>query len=114
MGVFKRWVKSKESTKTAYWYVRYSINGKDKWESVGKVGEVTKLVAQRRLERIKRKIRMGLYEYEDNVTLESLEDGYIKYVKDTKNLRTYKKREEHLRTLKTFFQDKTLNRITMG
>ncbi|MDA2920701.1 Arm DNA-binding domain-containing protein [Desulfobacterota bacterium AH_259_B03_O07] len=78
MGVFKRWVKSKESTKTAYWYVRYSINGKDKWESVGKVGDVTKLVAQRKLERIKGKIRMGLYEYQDNITLAELENDHIK------------------------------------
>ena len=114
MGVFKRWVKSKYGAKTAYWYVRYSINGKDKWQSVGKVGEVTKTVAQRRLEEVKRKIRMGIYDYEENATLESLEDNFIKYVKDTKNLRTWKKRKEQLKTLKTFFQDKTLNRITPG
>ncbi|MDA2921308.1 site-specific integrase [Desulfobacterota bacterium AH_259_B03_O07] len=114
MGVFKRWVKSKDGAKTPYWYIRFAMNGRIKWESVGKVGIVTKTVAQRKLERIKRKIRMGLYEYEDNVTLESLEDGYIKYVKNTKNLRTWKKRKEQLRTLKTFFQDKTLNRITPG
>jgi len=89
MGVFKRWVKSKESTKTAYWYVRYSINGKDKWESAGKVGEVTKAVAEKKLQDIKRRINMGVYEYEDvNISLESLEEDYIKHVKQVKELRT--------------------------
>jgi integrase len=46
MGVFKRWVKSRDGAKTAYWYMRYTLNGKDKWESVGKVGHITKAVAQ--------------------------------------------------------------------
>ncbi len=113
MGVFRRWVKSKESTKTAYWYVRYSINGKDKWESVGKVGEVTKAVAEKKLQDIKRKINMGVYEYQDEkTTLESLENEYIHYVKETKKLRTWKDREFHLQTLKAYFKDKTLNQIT--
>jgi integrase len=113
MGVFKRWVRSKDGANTAYWYMRYILNGKDKWESVGKVGEVTKAVAQRREEEKKRKIRRGLDEYED-VTLSDIDDEYIKYVKETKQLRTSRKRKEQLRTLKAYFQDKILNRITPG
>lgn len=50
MGVFKRWVSSKDGTKTPYWYIRYTVNGKDKWEGVGKAGQITKTVAQQRLE----------------------------------------------------------------
>ncbi len=46
-----------------------------------KAGSSNEDCFQRRLEEIKRKIRMGIYEYEDtNVTLETLEDDYIKYV----------------------------------
>jgi hypothetical protein len=37
MGVFKRWIKSKDGSKAAYWYIRYTVKGKEKWESVGKV-----------------------------------------------------------------------------
>lgn len=113
MGVFKRWRKAKDGSKTAYWYIRYSVDGKEKWESAGKAGEVTKAVTQRKLEEKKRKIRMGVYEYEDsNVTLEILEEDYIKHVRDIKQLRTWPKREQHLRTLKAFFQGKKLPQIT--
>jgi len=112
MGVFKRWVKSKKG-KTAYWYARYQVNGKDKWESVGKVGEITKTVAEKKLLEVKRKIKMGVYEYEDvNITLESLENEYIIHVKEIKELRTWKKRKQHYQTLKAFFKDKTLWQIT--
>jgi integrase len=114
MGVFKRIRKNKDGSKTAYWYTRIMVNGKDNWESVGRVGEVTKAVAQRREEEIKRKIRRGLYEYEDDITLSDLEHDYIKYVEETKQLRTSKKRKEQLKTLKAYFQDNTLNRITPG
>ena len=62
MGVFKRWIKGKNGSKTAYWYMRYLHNGKDKWESVGKVGEVTKSVAQSKLDRKKRRINKGKYQ----------------------------------------------------
>ncbi len=114
MSVFKGIIKYRDGSKTAYWYTRIMVNGKDKWESVGKVGEVTKAVAQRREEGIKRKIRRGLCEYEDGITLADLEHDYIKYVEETKQLRTSKKRKEQLRTLKGYFQDKTLNRIAPG
>jgi integrase len=114
MAVFKRIRKNKDGSKTAYWYTRIMINGKDKWESVGKVGEVTKAVAQRREDEIKRKIRRGVYDYEDDLTLKDIENEYIRYVEETKQLRTSRKRKEQLRTLKSYFQDKILNRITPG
>ena len=50
MGVFKRWVESKDGFKTPYWYFRYAVNGKERWESVGKAGVVTKTVTQSKLE----------------------------------------------------------------
>ncbi len=54
---------------------------------------------------------MGISEYED-ITLEELEKDYIRYVKDIKKLRTWKKREEHLHTLKAFFKNKILRDTT--
>ncbi|MGH7802055.1 MAG: hypothetical protein ACREOW_15740 [Thermodesulfobacteriota bacterium] len=91
------------------------VNCNEKWNSVGKVGGVTKTGAQRRLEEVRRKIRMGIYEYEDSsVTIEILEEDYIKYVRDIKQLRTWKKRKEQLQTLKAFFQGKKLSQITQS
>ena len=62
MGVFKRWIKTKDTSKTAYWYIRYMLNDKEKWESVGKLGEITKTVAQRILEERKRMVRLGQWD----------------------------------------------------
>jgi len=111
MGVFKRRITSNKK-ESVFWYIRYSLNGKDKWESVGKVGEITKTVAERKLQEVKRKIRMGVYEYDENITLQSLENEYITHVKEIKELRTWKKRKQHYQTLKAFFKDKTLCQIT--
>jgi hypothetical protein len=112
MGVFKRIRKNKDGSKTAYWYTRMKVNGKDKWESVGKVGEVTKAVAQMKEDQTKRKIRRGIYEYEGNVALENIEEEYIEHVRDIKQNRTWKGEQEHLKTLKAFFKDKTIDKIT--
>jgi len=111
MGVFKRYSKSNDGTKTAYWYIRYSVDGKEKWESVGKVGVVTKMVAQRKLEDIKKKIRRGVYGHED-VTLEELECDYIEYIKNVKKLRSWKHRAQHLDKINSFFKGKKLLQIT--
>jgi len=111
MGVFKRWIKSKDGSKTAYWYIRYSVNGKDKWKSIGKVGEMTKTVAQRILEEEKRKLRMGLQDYEE-ATLEELEEDYLKYLAEIKQLRSWKGRSQHLKTLISFFKGRRLSQIT--
>ncbi len=78
MGVFKRTRINNNSKKVDFWYMRYVLNGKETWKSAGKVGEITKTVAQKMLEDIKRNIRMGTYQYDvGNVTLESLEKDYI-------------------------------------
>jgi len=113
MGVFKRVRKSKDGSKSVFWYDRFSINGRETWKSLGRVGEITKTVAQRRSEEIRRKIRMGIYEYEDkNITLENIESDYIKYVKEIKMLRTWEQRKMHLKSLMTFFHGKRLIQIT--
>jgi len=109
VGVQKREYIKKDGTKSSYWYIRYSVNGKDIWRSVGKVGEVTKTVAQRRLEEEKRKLRMGIYDYED-VTLEELEEDYLKYLAEVKELRSWSGRAQHLNTLKSIFKGKKLTK----
>ena len=112
MGIFKRWINSKDGSKTAYWYIRYTVNGKDKWESVGKVGEVTKSVAQSRLDRIKRKINKGLYNYDDeNVTLENIQQDYIDSL-NAKQLRSVKQRRRHLKYLISYFGSKKFAQIS--
>jgi integrase len=75
------------------------------------VGEVTKTVAQRKLEDVKKKIRRGVYGYED-VTLEELESDYIEHVKSVKKLRTWKGRKAQIRVLMAFFGVKKLSQIT--
>lgn len=109
MGVFKRTRINNNSKKVDFWYMRYVLNGKETWKSAGKVGEITKTVAQKMLEDIKRNIRMGTYQYDvKNITLESLEKDYINYVRNIKQLRTWKKRVEQINTLKQFFGEKEL------
>jgi len=111
MGVQKREYIKKDGTKSSYWYIRYSVNGRDIWRSVGKVGEVTKTLAQRRLEEEKKKLRMGIHDYKD-VTLEELEEDYLKYLAEVKELRSWRGRAQHLNKLKSFFKGKKLTQIT--
>jgi len=60
MGVFKRTRKNNNGKKTDYWYIRYSVNRVIKWESIGKVGLVTRDIANAKLAERKKQIRMGV------------------------------------------------------
>ena len=114
MGVLKRSIKSKSGNATDYWYIRYTFNGRDKWESVGKVGVVTKAVAQARLEERKRQIRLGQSEQIVNAipTLDEVTVDYIKHVRDTVKKRSWKRDELCLRHLTAVFGDRKLSQIT--
>ena len=46
MGVFKRTRVTKDGVSNQYWYIRYRVNGKDKYESVGRIPLVTKTQAR--------------------------------------------------------------------
>ena len=73
MREFKRWIKVRRDQKPLTG-ICAMLNSNEKWNSVGKVGGVTKTGAQRRFEEIRRKIRMVICEFEDaNATLETLE-----------------------------------------
>jgi len=82
MGVFKRLIKSKKG-ETPYWYIRYTVNKKLKWESIGKVGEVTKAVADAILAERKKQIRLGTFDLMNTKipTLNELKDEYVQYKK---------------------------------
>ena len=113
MGVFKRKVKSKKGT-TEYWYIRYPVNGKDTWKSIGKVGIVTKAVAQAVLNERLRQIRLGQLDMinVDIPTLNDFSDKYIQYVRDVKQNRSWKSAVLYLKKLNEYFGDKKLSQIT--
>ncbi|GBD38674.1 MAG: hypothetical protein KatS3mg078_2252 [Deltaproteobacteria bacterium] len=114
MGVFKRWIKSKDGKKTAYWYIRYMVNGKDKWESVGKVGLVTKAMAQAKLEERKRQVRLGQLDIigTEIPTVAEFAKEYIKYVRDVAKKRAWWRDTYGLRHFLELFKGKKLSEVT--
>ena len=97
MGVFKRWRNSKDGSKIPYWYIRYALNGKIKWEAIGKVGPVTKDVARAKLEERRRQVRLGQLDMigAQIPTLRDFSKGYLVYVKHTLAKRS-SRREKYL------------------
>ncbi len=116
MGVYKRTRTTQDGKKNQYYYIRYSINGKEHKESIGKVGIVTKAQAQERLDDVKKKIRRGQLD-QINVlipTLNEFSQTYIKYARDINKKRSWKRDDLCLRHLNSFFKDKKLSEITVG
>lgn len=114
MGVFKRWRKYGDGSKVPYWYIRYAVNGKIKWEGVGKVGIVTKDVALRRLAKRKQQIQLG---QSDEIgvripTLSELTEIYIEYQRDVKQKRSWKKDVAHLNRWKAVIGSRKLSEIS--
>jgi len=115
MSEFKRSRKDKNGKKKEYWYIRYRLNGKDKWESVGEVGIVTKAVARAFLDERKRQIRRG----ELNMigakipTLSNFTKEYIRYQKEVKQKRSWERDLIALNNINKHFGDKKLSEITI-
>ncbi len=103
----------KDTSMTAYWYIRYMLNGKEKWESVGKVGEITKTVAQRILEERKRMVKLGQWDMieGDIPTLSEFAEKYINHIRDIKDNRSWASALHYLKNLTSFFKDKKLSQI---
>jgi len=112
MGVFKRWIPNKKG-KTAYWYIRYTINKKPKWESIGRVGEVTKTVADAILAERKKQIRLGTYDMlrADIPTYSEYKDEYYKYIKDIKQIRSHIRTKQVLDRFENIYGSYKLNEI---
>ncbi|MDA2918399.1 site-specific integrase [Desulfobacterota bacterium AH_259_B03_O07] len=114
MGVFKRSIESKNGRKTPYWYIRFAMNGKMKWESVGKVGVATKDIARSKLDERKRQVRLGQLDVivAKIPTLSEYKCDYIRYVKDVKGNRSWRSTIHYLNQLEKLFGDKKLSQIS--
>jgi len=114
MGIYKRIREHKDGSETAYWYIRYWVNGKERKESIGKVGTVTKTIAQARLEERRRQIRLGQLDMLQAKipTLEDFTENYIEYVRDIKQNRSWKCAILYLNSLNKAFGNKKLSQIT--
>jgi len=114
MGVFKRWVKHKDGSKTAYWYGRYTLNSKEKWESFGRAGVITKGVAKVRLHERKRQVRLGQLEMINAQIPTFLEfaNDYFDYVQNVKRNRSSRRTKQALEHFKRFIGNKLLSEIS--
>ena len=112
MGVFKRTTKRNDK-KREYWYIDYVLNGKRKWESVGKVGLVTKSDAKKLLELRKSEILQGKFKTKkQNVitTFSEFAKEYLEYAKQNK--KSWDRDMYSLRKLDPFFGDFKLTEIS--
>ena len=113
MCIFKRWVSSKNG-KTAYWYIRYTVNKKPKWESIGKVGEVTKAVADAILAERKKQIRLGTYGImtTEIPTFDKFSKIYLEYIEDVKKNRSLRSTILSVNNFSKQFKNKKLSEIS--
>ena len=112
MGVFKRTTKRNDK-KREYWYIDYVLNGKRKWESVGKVGLVTKSDAKKLLELRKSEILQGKFKTKkQNVipTFSEFAKEYLEYAKQNK--KSWDRDMYSLRKLEPFFGNYKLTEIS--
>jgi len=111
MGVFKRTTK-RNGKKREYWYIDYVINGKHKWESVGRVGIVSKSDAKRLFELRQSEILQGKLNSSKNMVIPSFSDfakEYLEYAKGNK--KSWDRDECALKSLVPFFGTHKLNEI---
>lgn len=115
MAVVKRPIKSKNGKITYYWYVELPKPGGGKLKrSVGKAGIATKAMAREEESKLKKKIRkkqLGMEEI-DIPVLNDIKNEYLKYVRDVKKKRSWRRDEELLRPLCELFGNKLLTDIT--
>ena len=112
MSVFKRTIKTKQG-KSQYWYIDYSLNGKRKWESVGKVGEVTKSDARKLLALRRTEVLQGKFKAPDKKVVPTFAEfakEYIEYAKGNK--KSWDRDVRSLRCLIPHFGSYTLEEIS--
>lgn len=112
---FKRPNRNSDGKITSYsWTIRYQLNGKEKWESLGKVGVITKTMAQKMLHERLRQVAMGLSDEITNriPTLAEYKDEYIRYKREVKKNRSCDRDELSLKHLIRILGDVKLNTIT--
>jgi len=112
MSVFKRTIKTKQG-KSQYWYIDYTLNGKRSWESVGRVGEVTKADARKLLALRRTEILQGKFKAPDKrvvPTFAEFSKEYLEYAKGNK--KSWDRDMYSLRKLVPFFGNYKLNDIS--
>jgi len=114
--IFIRPVKNKDKKITSYSYCVREVGPDSRlhWFSLGKVGEITKTVAEKRHREIRRKIDLGRFDELVNEipTLSEFSKEYINYVRNVKMKRSWKKDKHSLGQLIEFFGDRKLAQIT--
>jgi len=112
MSVFKRTINTKQG-KSQYWYIDYTLNGKRRWESVGRVGEVSKADARKLLALRRTEILQGKFKAPDKrvvPTFAEFSKEYLEYAKGNK--KSWDRDMYSLRKLVPFFGNYTLNDIS--
>ena len=112
MSVFKRTIKTKQG-KSHYWYIDYTVNDKRKWESVGRVGEVSKADAKKLLALRRTEILQGKFKVPDNrvaPTFSEFSKEYLEYAKANK--KSWDRDACSLRSLVPVFGSYTLSDIS--
>lgn len=79
MSVFKRAIKTKQGN-SQYWYIDYTVNGKRKWESVGKVGQISKTDARKLFALRKTEVLQGKFKAPDKGIAPTFSEFSIEYL----------------------------------
>jgi len=113
MSVFKKRYKNKGGKTSEYWYIDYTVDGKRKWESVGKVGLVNKTDARKLLSIRKVEVLKGIFGIDKKRTSPSFSmfsKEYIVYAKSNK--KSWDRDVCALRSLEPFFGRYELDKIS--
>ena len=112
MGVFKRTIK-RDSSESQYWYIDYVVNGKRKWESVGKVGEVSKADAKKLFAVRKTEILQGKFKTPKKKQIPTFSEFSIEYLEFAKgNKKSWERDMYSLRSLEPCFGNSKLSEIS--
>jgi Phage integrase SAM-like domain len=112
-GFFKRAIKGKDGSKTDHWYIDYTVDGKRKWEAIGKVAEVSKADAKKLLALIKTEILQGKFNAPKPKIIPTFSEFAredLGFAKDNK--RAWDRHMYALRSLEPFFRSFKLKDIS--
>ena len=113
MGVFRRSISGKEGNKTEHWYIDYTVDGKRKWEAVGKVGEVSKEDAKKLLALRKTDILQGKFNATKPKAIPTFSEFAKEYLEFAKgNKKSWDRDMYSLRSLEPFFDRYKLTEIS--
>ena len=113
MSVFKKRYKNKGGKTSEYWYIDYTVDGKRKWESVGKVGLVNKTDAKKLLSIRKAEVLKGIFGIDKkrpSPSFSKFAEEYIVYAKSNK--KSWDRDVCALRSLEPFFGRYELDKIS--